>query len=131
MANDDTPLTYPKRDPPGSTWQDDDYWIFWRAGRDSVHRSGREGAAVIPGARLAMVRTARGWRFEAAIPQASLAGFVPAAGQVARLQAFVTGGVGEPATGDMWAGRWPVGPEGLIWDLGTMGVLVFVDAPPR
>jgi hypothetical protein len=131
MADDATPLTYPRGDAPRHTWLEDDYWVFWRFGGRGVRRYGRHDLDPIPGARLATVRSAAGWRFEVALPREALPGFMPAPGQTARVQVYVTDGDGDAVpTQVMWAGTWPrgTGADGLAWRFTDMGALVFVDA---
>jgi hypothetical protein len=132
MKDDTGPVTYAGANPPLEQWQDDDYWIFWRAGGQAVRRFGKNSVDPMPGARLVTRRTAAGWSFEVALPRAALPGYVPFAGQVAGLQVFVTDGDGERvATELMWSARWPYGGDGIEWRLAELGYLLFVDAPLR
>jgi len=132
MKDDTSPVTYASPNPPLDQWQEDDYWVFWRAGGQTVRRFGKANADPVPGARLATRRTAAGWAFEAAIPRAALPGYVPFVGQVAGLQVFVTDGDGEPAATElMWAARWPYGSDGIEWRLAELALLLFLDAPSR
>jgi hypothetical protein len=130
MQDNTTPVTYETANPTLDRWQDDDYWLFWRAGGTVVRRFGKVNADPVPGARLVTRRTRLGWTFEAAIPRAALPGYVPFPGQVAGLQVFVTDGDAERAATElMWTARWPYGADGIEWRLAELGVLLFVDAP--
>jgi hypothetical protein len=132
MRDDTTPLTYPTPDPSLDQWQEDDHWVFWRAGSPVVRRFGRRNADPLDGARLATRRTTGGWSFEAALPAAGLPGFVPFVGQVAGLQVFVTDGDEDGRVAElMWAGRWPYNADGIQWRLAELARLLFVDAPIR
>jgi hypothetical protein len=132
MADNTTPVTYESANPTLDLWQDDDYWLFWRSGGQTVRRFGKQNADPVPGARLATRRTRLGWTFEVAVPRAALPGFVPFVGQVAGLQVFVTDGDGErTATELMWTAPWPYGADGIEWRLAELAHLLFVDAPIR
>jgi len=131
MKDDTSPLTYHSDNPTLDQWQDDDFWVFWRAGGTVVHRLGKTNLDPVPGARLATHRTATGWSFEAAIPRAALPGYVPFVGQVAGMQVFVTDGDGESSSTElMWSAQWPYA-DGIAWHLAEMGHLLFTDAALR
>jgi hypothetical protein len=130
MKDDTSPLTYDTPNPPLDRWQDDDYWIFWRYGGQTVRRYGKTNLDPVPGAWLATRRTGTGWAFEVAIPRGSLPGFVPFVGQKAGLQVFVTDGDGEGSASElMWTARWPYTADGIEWRLAELAHLLFVDAP--
>jgi hypothetical protein len=133
--NDTTPLTYGQRSPPTSSWQSDDYWVyfqpFWEKGPGLVQRMDRHGQGPAAGARLASRRTADGYTFEAAIPASALPEYSPFAAAVAGLQVFVSDGDrGQPLTELMWSAAW-AHDNGLAWELDRMGRLVFAGTAER